>query len=235
MVVPIVFMKQFQISPIRGALFRYHCYNKPHRRTLLRTSSLPHVIIGDLDSVDKQVLESYVNVGVQKVHVSTQDDTDLRKAFSWIESQSKQSTEYIICGGLGGTFNTEKKPVGWLLSLLSALFPSLFVSGNISHTLANFSVLIELQRYRIFLWADQNVATILPHGRHIIKVPHLSTVSFFPLGTGCRFISTTGLRWNLDGHSMQFGGLVSISNVVDSLTNTVKLVVSDPVLWCCDF
>jgi len=58
-------------------------------------------------------------------------------------------------------------------------------------------------------------------------------IGLIPLGMKCRRLTTNGLRWNLKGDDLAFGGLISSSNEV--VNSPVRVETSDPILWTCDF
>ena len=44
-------------------------------------------------------------------------------------------------------------------------------------------------------------------------------------------VSTSGLRWNISGQRMEWGGLVSTSNEIDG--EVVEVSTSHTLLWTC--
>ncbi len=66
--------------------------------TAVRFGSIPHLIIGDLDSVRKETLRVFSKVEIQKL--KDQNSTDLEKAL--IGAIRKKCTEIVVLGATGG-------------------------------------------------------------------------------------------------------------------------------------
>ena len=99
---------------------------------------------------------------------------------------------------------------------------------------------------RLFLFDDHTFAILLPQVvRNEIRIPFYGdsptnlkdktlvgegpTCGLIPIGCRCEFVKTTGLKWNLDGSSLEFGGLVSTSNRV--MEDVVVVQSSHPVVF----
>jgi len=70
---------------------------------------------------------------------------------------------------------------------------------------------------RMFLFSDHAVGFVLKPGKNQIcqnKDVEGPTVGLIPIGRPCRNTITRGLKWNLNGETMEFGGLVSSCNIV---------------------
>ena len=57
-----------------------------------------------------------------------------------------------------------------------------------------------------------------------------------PIGGSCAEVWTSGLRWNLHGERLGFGGLVSSSNMLtegatEGSLHEVTVTTSDPLVW----
>lgn len=59
-------------------------------------------------------------------------------------------------------------------------------------------------------------------------------VSLMPL-CGKATLTTTGLRWNLNGQTLEFGKLVSSSNEFDPNFKVVTVEVDEQILFSIDF
>jgi thiamine pyrophosphokinase len=58
------------------------------------------------------------------------------------------------------------------------------------------------------------------------------TCGLVPIGGPCEHVTTTGLRWNIEGSALAFGGVVSTSNEVVGERATVAMRGDDPaLLW----
>ena len=75
-------------------------------------------------------------------------------------------------------------------------------------------------------------------GRHVPRPNPLiegPTCGLLPIGGKCDKVHTSGLRWNLRGEPLEFGGLVSSSNqlLADPETGLAEVHVSTthPVVW----
>jgi len=96
---------------------------------------------------------------------------------------------------------------------------------------------------RLILLGNESVAFLLPAGRNRVEPDERMegpVCGLIPLGGRCREIRTRGLKWDLRGEEMLFGGLVSTSNEVVLVSREeegedgregVWIETSDPVMW----
>ena len=85
-----------------------------------------------------------------------------------------------------------------------------FLGGRLDHTLAALSVLLQYADRRVVLLGEEDVAFVAPPG-WAVTVEVGARVSFFPL-VPCRGMSSTGLRWPIEGLAMVAGGQIGTSN-----------------------
>lgn len=177
----------------------------------VRNRYKPEVIKGDLDSVRKDVLGFYSNLGTKVVDESDdQDTTDLHKCIAYIRDITSDNDKSNLCilvaGALGGRFD---------------------------HEMGNINVLWNFSSMRIILLSDDCLIHLLPrthhHEIHIqpsVEGPHCGLI---PIGMPSRSTTTTGLQWDLDNTEMSFGGLISTSNIVRGEKITVRS--DSDLLW----
>ena len=82
---------------------------------LVENGYSPHVIIGDLDSIDDKYKKQYQK---KLYHIPDQDENDLRKAMKWLEKQNIQNATI-----LGATGNREDHTIANVFSLIQ--FPTI--------------------------------------------------------------------------------------------------------------
>lgn len=173
----------------------------------LLPSLVPDAIVGDLDSARPDVLEYYRGLGAVIHRDDDQDHNDLDKSIKYLGEAENVS----ILGAFGGRFDQE---------------------------MASFDCLYRWAGFAQFrLYSDDNLATLLvPGTNHEIKVrkdlegPHCGLL---PLGGKCEEVTTTGLRWNLERAPLEFGQLVSTSNLLEH--DVVTVTTSHPLLWTAAF
>lgn len=111
-------------------------------------------------------------------------------------------TSVIVYGAFGGRMDQEMGNIN-----VACMFPS------------------------VTLVSEENIATVLQAGTTTLEIgiegPYCGLI---PL-TFTPDIHTTGLKYNLTGQSMVFGGLVSSSNEIASKTVTISS--PNPILWTC--
>ncbi|BBH10402.1 thiamin pyrophosphokinase1 [Prunus dulcis] len=149
---------------------------------VVRVDSLrykPDVIKGDMDSIRKEVLEFYANMGTKIIDESDdQDTTDLHKCVAyicdWAPDLDKSNLCILVAGALGGRFD---------------------------HEIGNINVLCRFSTIRIILISDDCLIHLLPrthrHEIHIqptIEGPHCGLI---PIGMPSGSTTTTGLQWDL--------------------------------------
>ncbi|KAK9017940.1 hypothetical protein V6N11_000936 [Hibiscus sabdariffa] len=107
------------------------------------------------------------------------------------------------------------------------------LGGRFDHEVGNLNVLCCFSSLRIVLLSNDSLIYLLPrthrHEIHIetsVEGPHCGLI---PLGMPSRSTTTTGLQWNLDNTEMNFGGLVSTSNIVKGEKVTVQS--DSDLLW----
>ena len=111
------------------------------------------------------------------------------------------------------------------------------LGGRLDHEMANLNSGFEFEgafRSSIAFLSPTSMACVLGPGKHTIQLGrrhHTGVCGVIPLGCPTECISTTGLKWDLDGDRMCFGGLISSSNLVVAADSCVTVDTSHPVLW----
>ncbi|KIJ06442.1 hypothetical protein PAXINDRAFT_103369 [Paxillus involutus ATCC 200175] len=181
----------------------------------LRDLYIPDLIKGDLDSLRQDVRDFYSSKGVPILHDLDQDSTDLMKCVRALEEKEIiEGNEYeiIFLGGL---------------------------SGRLDQTVHTLSYLHKLRRTRkkVYVITDENIAWVLDEGQHRIRIDHGvlgPTCGLLPVGIESTTLSTSGLRWNLDGEESSFDGLISTSNHLVPEEQFVTIKTSRPIWWCAE-
>jgi len=150
---------------------------------------LPHVVLGDFDSIPADLLESYQQKGVElHRHPVHKDRTDLELALDL--AMSKGARRVVLLGVLGGR---------WDMSMANMLLAAQEKYRDIFVSLVDNDCLIR----------------ILHHGReHVLNKRHGIIVSLLPLGGEVSGITLTGFRYPLVEQSIPFGSSHGVSNVL---------------------
>lgn len=178
----------------------------------VRSRFLPHLIMGDLDSVRPEVRAFYEAAGVPVADLShDQMYTDLQKCLNYI-------IEHHLIGGEAQEGGSERRdtaaPVARQVDTVVAVGAH---GGRLDHILSNLSTLHSFRDIDLVLCGDGNLTRLVPAGRAVIR-PNRAlegpTCGLIPL-LGPAVATTSGLRWNLDSTEMRIGGLVSTSNILE--------------------
>lgn len=173
-------------------------------RNLARLKKLgvePVAVVGDLDSISDAERKS---LGDKAVKVEEQDYNDLNKAFLWLRENCPQVTEIQI---LGATGKSEAHAL-----------------GNLSYLLFwEKQYALDASGIKVEMVSDYNTAFAVCDSCEL-HIGEGRKVSFFVQDPSLR-ISTTGLRWPLDGLSFDywFRGTLNIAE-----NDVVKLVFNHP-------
>lgn len=175
-----------------------------------RAQYVPDVIVGDLDSLRPDVSKYYQQLGSTVKKEPDQDHNDFEKCLTVVK-ESKKPMTVVALGAFGGRFDHEMAAINLLYSYTT-------------------------QFERLVLMGAGNIAFLLLPGITNVVLPDKRfegpTVGLIPVGGACRTVTTQGLKWNLNGESLEFGKLVSSSNhVVDD----VHIVTDAPLLWTAEF
>lgn len=180
-----------------------------------REAHIPHIICGDLDSVQSSVLQFYHERGCRVVRVEDQDTTDfyktLRELLNLRQMKLAQFSAVYALNGMGGRFD---------------------------QTLSNVQTMMTFQRELedtpLYLLSEDSVTVQLPSGDSRIIVNsglERGECGLLPIGEPCHSCTTSGLQWNLSNHALKFRGLISTSNQLLSDHPPVTVTLSSPVIW----
>nr|XP_050869975.1 thiamin pyrophosphokinase 1-like [Vespula vulgaris] len=162
---------------------------------------VPTFISGDMDSSSPYTIHRLQDIGSKIIITPDQMFTDYTKALMQLDLYIKK--ENINLHGI---------------------FVIVENSGRFDHLLGNINTLYKadkiIQNIQIIQVASDSLTWLLKPGFHRIKIPDIllqenNWCGLLPIGAPVNQITTTGLKWNLDNTSMQFGGLVSTSNTYD--------------------
>jgi thiamine pyrophosphokinase len=154
---------------------------------LLRAGIMPHLTIGDMDSIDAASLAELQAHGVaQRRFQREKDETDLELAL--LHAATMGATAIDILGALGGRWD---------------------------HTLANVALLAlpELRTRRARLLADGQTL-FLVRDAATLEGQAGDTVSLLPLTGDAHGVTTKGLRYPLDDATLSYERARGVSNVL---------------------
>lgn len=177
------------------------CDSALNVRRLRRLGVEPGAVVGDLDSISDAERKS---LGDKAVKVEEQDYNDLNKAFLWLRENCPEATEIQI---LGATGKSEAHAL-----------------GNLSYLLFwEKQYALEASGIKVEMVSDYNTAFAVCDSCEL-HIGEGRKVSFFAQDPSLR-ISTTGLRWPLDGLSFDywFRGTLNMAE-----NDVVKLVFNHP-------
>nr|XP_012148081.1 PREDICTED: thiamin pyrophosphokinase 1 isoform X2 [Megachile rotundata] len=180
---------------------------------------VPHLITGDMDSCSPLILEKLEAMGSRVIHTIDQDKTDYTKALLQLGQYAK--TENIKLNGI---------------------YVFVDSSGRLDHIIENINTLYKTEKLLgqyipivpVIQIACNSLTWILNPGFHSIIIPKIlvqnnSWCGLLPVGAPVNSITTTGLKWNLNCSTLQFGGIISSSNTYDCSEVTVN--TDSPVIW----
>lgn len=136
---------------------------------------LPHIVIGDLDSISSSVLEHCKINGVRIVHDSNQEKSDISKGLCWTHQNYPDSQVYVIGVEI----------------------------GRYDHHLAAYSALFECNSSAILIlnnWKAQRVDSTSKQ----IQIEPGTLVSLIPFGT-VTGVSLKGCQYPLNDESLKTG------------------------------
>jgi len=165
-------------------------------RQLLVHDIIPAVIIGDMDSVDEDILRYFKERGTKVVRFPTRkDETDTWLALDY--AFTMKPDEIIILGALG---------------------------GRIDHALANISLLLKGVKQGVETKiVDETSELFVVARRATIQGNVGDTVSLFPLSSSVSGITLEGFDYPLSDGAMEIGSPYGISNRLAEKRGTISV------------
>ena len=167
-------------------------------RHALALGLTPHVVVGDMDSLDAETRERLARQGSRLVlHPAEKDETDLELAL--LLAVKENVFDIVILGALGGRLDQLLANV-FLLTL-----PKL---AGVSVKLADY----------------EQEAFVVPGGAQATVEGQVGdTLSLIPLTGDASGVYTQGLKWPLSGDTLSAGPTRGVSNVIVSLPVCIRV------------
>jgi thiamine pyrophosphokinase len=158
----------------------------------------PHVIIGDFDSLEEEILTRLEKQGVEIIrHPAQKDHNDLELALRLVLERGFD--EALVMAALGSR---------WDQTLANVLLPAT----------------TSLESLHIHMVDGPQEIVLLRAGDQLqIEGETGDTLSLIPLGGDALGITTQGLEYPLNGGALKFGSSRGISNVMLSHEASIKL------------
>lgn len=166
-------------------------------RHALALGHTPHILVGDLDSVEAETVELLRARGTTiERHPAAKDQTDLELA---IERAVREGAEEVILLGATG--------------------------GRLDQTLANLLILAQRDWGIPVQLLEGDQSAMLLRGPATLAVEGVpgSTLSVIPLSPQVTGIRYTGLEYPLENATLELGSTRGISNVLRSASATVQI------------
>lgn len=196
-----------------------------------RARFVPDVIVGDLDSLRPEVAAYYKGLGAEVKVRADQDHNDFEKCLVEVEARLSAPPE--------DAGETEARDSDTSNACPATVVGLGAFGGRFDHEMAGMSLLHSYtSRFRrLVLMGAGNVAFLLEPGlSHVVEPDERfegPTIGLIPIGGACRSVTTEGLKWNLEGGSLEFGVLVSSSNCV--VAKEVRVTTDAPLVWTAEF
>lgn len=214
------FWQKAQITvTVDGGTHRWLKYLEEHGIDVLNDEQyrqyVPDLITGDMDSCSLTVIEKLKNRGSTIVETPNQNHTDYTKALL-------QVAHYA---------NIKNINLGQIYVLAET-------SGRFDHIIGNINTLYKSDKLvgntQVIQVATNSLTWLLKPGLHTIYIPEIlvqrqSWCGLLPFGCPVNCISTSGLKWNFNNSTTQFGGLVSTSNTYDN--SEVTISTDTTIIW----
>jgi thiamine pyrophosphokinase len=164
--------------------------------TALAFGLTPHLVVGDLDSLDQATLERLraANVPIE-VHPRDKDATDGQLAID--SAMRQQPTHLYLLGFLGGP--------------------------RLDQALANVLLLTRMAPGAVLLDERNEALLVRPHVECTWSPEPSEIVSLIPLGDDVEGVRTHGLRWALDDERLVLGDTRGVSNEPSDLRASVSV------------
>jgi len=156
----------------------------------------PRVVIGDMDSMEKELREHLEKEGCRFIeHPARKNETDSELAIRYALAEG--ATELVLLAALG---------------------------GRIDHTLANVMLLAipELSKVEARL-VDGNQEVLLTRDEITIEGVPGDVVSLLPISADVEGIHTAGLEYALHGETLKLGAARGVSNVLVAPRATISV------------
>ena len=155
--------------------------------------TMPHAIVGDLDSVSPETLTSFGAIEV--IHDKDTERTDTEKAIEWVLAHGPFE-EIVILGAM---------------------------AGRLDHVVGHLSLLRRFLGRTPIVLEDEPARAWLASGQVSITDPPGTVVSFYAVGEPATGVTTSGLRYALRGARLELGSQDSVSNVVDVVPASITI------------
>ncbi|KAG5439717.1 hypothetical protein PCK2_000757, partial [Pneumocystis canis] len=169
---------------------------------------LPDYIIGDMDSIVDTTLEAYISKGVKIIKNFDQNSTDFGKSMNLISSLNFLITDVIALTTFSGRVDQS-------LESINQAYLASFLNPPIS----------------LYLLSACNITFLLSKGINKIYIdlsilgPHCGLI---PIGQKC-VVTTDGMKWDMKNQIMEYGGLISTSNI--ALKDIITVETDERVLF----
>jgi len=159
----------------------------------------PDLVIGDMDSIDPALLERLIARGIEvERHPAEKDASDVELAVS--RAVGDGADRVVILGAFGG--------------------------GRLDHELANLLLLLDRRWDGIDTRAVRGGTTVRAvkgEGRRELDGSAGDIVSLLPIEGAATGVRTVGLRYPLDGETLQSGRSRGLSNEIEKAPASVSL------------
>ena len=165
---------------------------------LERWKLLPHLIVGDMDSLGEAGVERFAKQGIPVAKFpAAKDESDLELAVA--QAIAAGATEVVVLGALGG--------------------------DRLDHETANLLLLADPSYDGVRIEARRGTLRIRAvRGEGSLSLgPLEAIVTLLPVNGDAEGVTTEGLRYPLRDETLRFGRARGLSNEVDSLPATVTV------------
>lgn len=236
---------------------------------------IPDYICGDLDSIEPHVLDYYASKGSKCIRLVNQDLTDFTKSLKFTVSCVKEgvvdsnliteSKEYgkhyyaknsQLNENLISELTTKFMQENMSKVHIEEIFCFADFGGRLDHAIAILNSLFDvcLKNIKTFIMGSESMTFLLRKGINIIYLDNYEIwngkyCGLLPIG-GSAYVTSHGLKWNLNNQLSQFGELVSTSNELndeeivsmtkeraflnngyDSSRKHIRIQTDQPIVW----